>query len=261
MRYLCDCRFGTSEGQTQAQANLGTLPRLPPAQKAAPTRVVLPRYWVGETEVNDKLKDRWDKEWLLGWRDICRSSDERTIISSTIPRVAVGDKYLLAFTQNKGWLLQVNLDSFALDYCARQKFAGISFKYFLIKQLPVLAPGTYDESARWATDGTLAEWLEPRVQELSYTARDMQPFASSLRDDGPPLVWDEKRRRLVPAELDAAFFHLYGIVRDDVDYIMDSFRAFRNNNPERFSRTKTLILAISDAITVACGNRDPHKQP
>ena len=254
-----DHRLGTYEGQTQAQANLGTLPRLTPAQKADPTRVVLPRYWVGETEVNDKLKDRWDKDWLLGWRDICRSSDERTIISSTIPRVAVGDKYLLAFTQNKGWLLQVNLDSFALDYCARQKFAGISFKYFLIKQLPVLAPGTYDESARWATDGTLAEWIEPRVQELSYTAWDMQPLAWDLGDDGPPFVWDEKRRFKIRAELDAAFFHLYGIVRDDVDYIMDSFRAFRNNDPERFARTKALILEIYDAMTVAMETGEPYQ--
>src|SRR5260370_11018018 len=250
MRYLCDCRFGTSEGQTQAQANLGTLPRLPPAQKAAPTRVVLPRYWVGETEVNDKLKDRWDKEWLLGWRDICRSSDERTIISSTIPRVAVGDKYLLAFTQNKGWLLQVNLDSFALDYCARQKFACISFKYFLIKQLPVLAPGTYDESARWATDGTLAEWIEPRVQELSYTAWDMQPLAWDLGDDGPPFVWDEKRRFKIRAELDAAFFPLHRIVRADVGFNLEHFRAFSNNHPHPLPPTKTLILAIFDALTV-----------
>ena len=32
------------------------------------------------------------------------------------------------------------------------------------------------------------------------------------------------------AELDAAFFHLYGIERDDVDYIMDSFRAFQNKD-------------------------------
>ncbi|UDL96810.1 hypothetical protein LGH83_06290 [Lichenihabitans sp. PAMC28606] len=24
--------------------------------------------------------------WLMGWRDICRSSDERTLIASVIPR-------------------------------------------------------------------------------------------------------------------------------------------------------------------------------
>jgi N-6 DNA Methylase len=140
-----DHRFGTYEGQTQAQANMGTLPRLTLAEKADPDRVVLPRYWVAETEVNDKLKDRWTKGWLLGWRDICRSSDERTVISSLLPRSAVGDKLLLLLADTDGWLLQANLDSFALDYCARQKLAGVSFKYFLMKQLSVLPPGSYSE--------------------------------------------------------------------------------------------------------------------
>ena len=57
-----DHRFGTYEGQTQAQASVSTLPRLSPVQKADPTRVVLPRYWVAETKVNDKLKALRDKE-------------------------------------------------------------------------------------------------------------------------------------------------------------------------------------------------------
>jgi len=44
-----------------------------------------------------------------------------------------------------------------------------------------------------------------------------------LGDDGPPFRWDEERRFAMRAELDAAFFHLYGIERDDVDYIMETF--------------------------------------
>ena len=46
---------------------------------------------------------------------------------------------------------------------------------------------------------------------------------ANLGDDGPPFRWDEDRRFLMRAELDAAFFHLYGIDRDDVDYIMETF--------------------------------------
>lgn len=61
----------------------------------------------------------------------------------------------------------------------------------------------------------------------------------------------EERRFAMRAELDAAFFHLYGIERDDADYIMNSFRAFRNNAPERFGRTKDLILRIYDAMAEA----------
>ena len=43
-----DHRFGTYEGQTEAQANMGTLPRLTPEQQDDPQFVPMPRYWVQE---------------------------------------------------------------------------------------------------------------------------------------------------------------------------------------------------------------------
>lgn len=46
-----DHRFGTYEGQTEAQANQGKLPELTERQHADPTLRVLPRYWVPEKEV------------------------------------------------------------------------------------------------------------------------------------------------------------------------------------------------------------------
>src|SRR5690606_36047715 len=46
---------------------------------------VLPRYWVHQHEVDKKLEGKWDKRWLLGWRDICRSTDERTTIATKLP--------------------------------------------------------------------------------------------------------------------------------------------------------------------------------
>ena len=36
------------------------------------------------------LVERFSPKWFLGWRDICRSTDERTLIASAVPRVAVG---------------------------------------------------------------------------------------------------------------------------------------------------------------------------
>lgn len=246
-----DHRLGTYEGQTQAQANMGTLPRTTPKQHADPNFVTLPRYWVAEEKVEKKIGERWNRGWLLGWRDIARASDERTLISGAIPRYAVGDKFLLALPSERGALLQANFSMFVLDYCARQKFAGTSFKYFLMKQLPVLPPERYDEPVGWLAGEASARWIEARVLELTYTAWDMRPFAEDLGDAGPPFVWDEERRFELRAELDAAYFHLYGVDRDDVGYILDSFRAFRNNDPERFERTKARILAIYDAMAAA----------
>jgi hypothetical protein len=257
-----DHRLGTYEGQTQAQANMGTLPRLTPEQHADPDHVVLPRYWVAAEEIERRLDRRWSKDWLIGWRDICRSSDERTLISTVLPRTATPDGNLLALPGTgcvPGFV--ANFCSFALDFVVRQKSAGTHLKYFTVKQLPVLPPERFDEPVEWLGDGSLARWVEERVLELTYTAWDMEPFARDLGDDGPPFVWDEERRFAMRAELDAAYFHLYGVERDDVDYIMDSFRAFRNNDPVRFARTKALILEIYDAMAQAAASGKPYNTP
>jgi Eco57I restriction-modification methylase len=269
-----DHRYGTYDGQTEAQANVGTLPRPAPEEKRDPCYVIMPRYWVQEFSTKNDEKSKpgkvvvdagvtarletrsWDRGWLFGWRDICRSTDERTIISSAIPRMAVGDKYLLAFTDRGMARLQANLSSFVLDFCARQKYGGTSFKYYLMKQLPVLAPHTYDQPTPWEGGSWLADWIEKRVLELTYTAWDMEPFARDLGDDRPPFVWDEKRRFAIRAELDAAYFHLYGVEADDVDYIMD---AFPTVNKRDAGRTKREILGIFKEMADAIDTGVPYR--
>ena len=78
--------------------------------------------------------------------------------------------------------------------------------------------------APWARSVRIRDWLLPRVLELTYTAWDLKAFADDCGDDGPPFIWDPERRFQLRCEIDAAFFHLYGISRDDTAYILDSFR-------------------------------------
>ncbi len=256
-----DHRLGSYEGQTEAQANVGTLPRLTPAQHDDPSRTVLPRYWVPAAEVSERLSRRgWHHGWLLGWRDICRSTDERTVVAAAIPRSAVGHTFplILSASQHLG-CLDANLASYALDYVARQKMAGTHLTYGYVTQWPVLPPRAFEECPMWDAAHSLHSWIEARVLELSYTAHDVAPFAAYLGDDGPPFRWDEQRRFAMRAELDAAFFHLYGIERDDVGYIMDSFIAFQHNDPARFERTKELIVQVYDAMAEAARTGQPYR--
>jgi hypothetical protein len=243
-----DHRYGTYEGQTEAQANMGTTPRLTPAQQDDPDFTVKPRYWVDKTEVINRLAKRgWDKGWLFGWRDIARSSDEHTMICAVLPRVAIGHTFPLVLTESKRIsCLYANLASYAVDYVVRQKIAGTHLTYGYVTQLPVLSPGAYD-------DGQIRIFIESRVLELTYTTWDLTPFARDLGDDGPPFRWDEGRRFLLRDELDAAFFHLYGIDRDDVDYIMETFPIVRRKDIAAHGtyRTKDKILEIYDAMTKA----------
>ena len=49
----------------------------------------------------------------------------------------------------------------------------------------------------------------------------MRPFAEDLGFDGPPFAWDEDRRALLRAELDAFFAWAYGLSRDELRYVLD----------------------------------------
>ncbi|WP_182883949.1 Eco57I restriction-modification methylase domain-containing protein [Microbispora sp. H10949] len=270
MLHHFDDRFGTYEGQTEAQANVGTVPRPTPDQKDDPTYATIPRYWVPEEDVEERLCPKedlrarrvvqWDRGWLLGWRDICRSSDTRTVISFVLPRTAIGHTSPLMLPQvERVTGLYANLCSFVLDFVARQKMAGTHLTYSYLNQLPVLPPSTYEVECPWDSGERLDGWVRARALELTYTSYAMEPFARDHGDDGPPYRWDEERRFKLRAELDAAYFHLYGVTRDDVEYIMDSFRAFRNVSPDLFARTKNVILEIYETMAKAIADRTPYR--
>ncbi len=130
----------------------------------------------------------------------------------------------------------------------------IKLMHYVFYQLPVLPPTTYSQHYSWLDAcRPLNDWLLPRVLELTYTAWDLAPFARDCGFDGPPFIWDEDRRFQLRCELDAAFFHLYGIEYGDVDYIMETFPIVKRRDEAQHSRyrTKETILALYDALSDA----------
>lgn len=79
--------------------------------------------------------------------------------------------------------------------------------------------------------------------------------------NGPPFRWDEERRFLIRCELDAAYFHLYGIERDDVDYIMETFPIVKRKDEAKYGtyRTKEVILDIYDQMKKAMDTGKPYQ--
>jgi hypothetical protein len=278
-----DHRFSTYEGATQAQLNVGALPRLDAAAHADPHRFTQPDYWVAEREVVSAVSGRTSRRWLLGWRKICRNSDARTCIASLMPLYAAGDSLNLCVSDSTPALIAALYGvqcSLMLDYCARQKVGGTNLTYNYFKQFPLPPPMFYSAAAPSQPDSTLDEWLLPRVIELTYTAWDLEPFARDCGYEGPPFKWDEERRFLLRAELDAAFFHLYlgtpdewnrtasdvlkshlPTPRDAVTHILETFPIVKKKDLDSFGtfRTKDTILSIYDALTAAITTSAPYQ--
>ena len=244
-----------------------------------------------ETLANDLVK-RFSPKWFLGWRDICRSTDERTLIASCLPRVPVGHTFPLMFSvgvrPRPRLLLLANLNSLAADYVARQKVGGTHIAYNLLKQFTVLPPNAWTSNSLRTGITSLAEALLSLAIELVYTSQDLASLARDCGDDGPPFLWDDERRFEIRRELDAAFFHLYLPAEYDgqwrpaeaetakqletlkthfsspghaVGFILDQFPLVRQKDEKAHGRyrTKERILEIYDAMLAAQRSGKPYQ--
>jgi hypothetical protein len=75
---------------------------------------------------------------------------------------------------------------------------------------------------------------------LSYPRRE----SFNRSEKSAPATWGahgarEEQRFLLRCELDAACFHLYGIGRDDVDYIMETFLIVKRKDEQRYDEYRT----------------------
>ena len=266
MIYQYNHRSGTFEG-APAGKRPHRLPSLSDAQLADPKHATRPFYWVAEEKADARLDGVWDRGWLLGWRDVTDSrASVRTVVACIVPRAAVNNSLLLMMPASDPKLvadLYANLSSMPFDYCARQKIGGLYLNFFTMRQLPALRPGAYAMPAPWAPSTQIRDWLLPRVLELTYTAWDLRAFSEDCGDDGPPFIWDRERRFQLRCEIDAAFFHLYGISRDDTAHILNTFPVLeRQEKRERGEyRTKRLVLEIYDALAAAAAKGGPYDSP
>ena len=251
------------------------------AERADPSAVAMPRYWVQQADVEGRLEGRWSHEWLLGWRDITNTTNERTVISGVMPKSAVGNKIPLMLCASLGARAAVSLGaclaSFGFDFPSRQKIGGTTLNFFIYEQLPVLPPKAFGERlghALWM------DWIAPRVLELSATADDMSLFSRDLwpEGDGAVFRYDPERRFEIRCELDAAFFHLYlgtaddwrakaspellkarPTPRDAVAYIMETFPIVKKKDIAAHGvyRTKERILALYDQLQLCLTTNTP----
>jgi hypothetical protein len=202
----------------------------------------IPSAWVPEGEVPNS-----EAGWWIAFSSITAPTNERSFTPYALPAVGVGNSAPVIRLRKRGnsaAALLANLSSFALDYVSRLKIGGTNFNYFYVNQFPVLSPNQL---------ACHEVFISARVLELTFTAHDMRPFAADLGDTGSPFRWDVARRQVIRAELDALFFHLYGICRDDVDYILDTFPIVKRKDEAKYGtyRTKELILAEYDRMAEA----------
>ena len=246
--------------------------------KQAPDRYPVPQYHVRRSDTGLVVP-----EWSIGYKDVTAPTNARTMIAAAMPLAGYGNT-LPVLLPDAGLdaaayaalapLLLANFSAMAFDYVARQKVQGQHLNWFVVEQLPVIAPARFAEPlpSRFVSamrraklmnghhaHPSVADFVVPQVLALSYTAHDLAPFARDLGyvdakgEVLPPFVWDDEERRARLAGLDAVFFWLYGLSADDAAYIIDSFPIVRAQDEQAFGRWRTRddVLALLPLLGVA----------
>ena len=224
------------------------------AERSDPSFVPEPQYWVVAAQ------DAPERKWAIGFRDITNPTNSRTAIAAVVPYRLAGNTLPLLVPGEHGrspaeWapLLLANLNCLAFDYVTRQKAKWTHLNWFILEQLPVIAPERFETSIGGVK---IADFIREQVLHLSYTAHDLAPFARDLgyvHADGsvkPPFTWNDEDRRSRLAALDGLFMYLYGLDEDDAAYILDTFPIVREQDEAAFGRfrTKDDVLAQLHAI-------------
>jgi len=182
--------------------------------------------------------------------------------------------------------LLAELDSFVLDYGLRQKFNSQGLAFHVVNQLPVHPPKQYTpdllkyivphvlELTYTAWDLTAFSddvWSEASADLRSSIESQWQANVeatggghrgktppewvghSEQADDQfphPPFMWDEERRAHLRADLDGLYGHLYGLARNELAYILDTFPIVERQDKEEYGeyRTKRLVLEAYDRL-------------
>lgn len=257
-----DHRHGDFRGLQERPGRGGTIPNPSADDKSNAKFEVDAWYYVSASEVLEKSAGYgWQQHWVYVWRFGTKPSNERTLISTVLPRCATPHVLpTIAFDfdsfkfQTAG--LVSNLNSLVVDFVCRMKMSRQGLDAFILKQLPILPPSYYTESR--------LAFITPKVLELTYTSHSLAPFARDLGHDGPPFAWDEDRRALLRADLDAFYARAYGLTRDELRYILDpadvkgpdypseTFRVLKEKEIRQHGeyRTRRLVLSAWDRMEV-----------
>jgi hypothetical protein len=231
-----DHRFATYKG-VDGDPDSAKARNVPDTEKDDPKLVILPRYWVPQEEYQEAS----GANWHLAIRKVTNPTNERTSVCSILPEVATGEslQHILGLDAEESLLMMSCLNSFALDYVARQKLGGMNLSQYIIRQLPAPTPTQFQNVT---FDGEpIADVIKNIAMRLMYTSVELQNFAQDADWSEGPYQYggNERDRNELRFELEALLCHMYNIEVDDFDELFDSFEQIKRSDLNEYGYYRT----------------------
>ncbi|MBX7227974.1 MAG: hypothetical protein K1X55_18215, partial [Chitinophagales bacterium] len=204
---------------------------------------ILTKDYIQREVFQEKYSDNYSHNWFIIYRNVTGAVNNRTTVATIIPKLPVVlSAYILKFDEKHSFKEQTcflaNINSFVFDFISRRKIGGSHLSVYVFDQIPVVPPLFY--SAK------LLDKISETVLQLTYTSNILGPFAIDLGYYGTPFVWNEKERFQLQCELDAIYAHLYGLEKEEMDYILETFPIVKRKDIAKYGsyRTKETILQL-----------------
>jgi hypothetical protein len=191
------------------------------------------KYWLDENEARQALLKRNEIDngqklayqgYRLGFRDVARNTDIRTMIMTMLPpQIFCNHKIPTAVTKERDQveanyqaelLLCALMNSYVVDYAFRQRVTT-NLTFFFIYQMPVPRLTKGDKYFNEIVD---------RAAKLICTTPEYDELAQEVglgsHKNG---VTEEEKRGKLRAELDGIIAHIYGLTEEEFAYILTTF--------------------------------------
>ena len=189
-----------------------------------------PRYWIDEAAGRKRVLGRKGEDtgqtldyqtYRLGFRDVARSTDTRTMIMTVLPpSVFCNHKLPVEKLQGAGLPTDARLylcsvmNSCIVDFSLRQR-VSTNLAYFFLYQTPV---------PRLKQGDDFFDAIVRRAAQLICTAPEYDDLAAEVglgsHHSG---VTDPAERAKLRAELDGMIAHIYGLSEDEFAYVLSTF--------------------------------------
>lgn len=288
MFYQYDHRYASYNEDSDVRLHM--LPKTELASYLNPLFRIKSSFFIDKKITLERIQEKIKYNWYFAFRSISSGQLERTILSTILPLTAAGNTLTIIILSQGSSLdysiLLSALNSFPFDYIARQKLSGASLNNYKIRQLVLPSKDIVVQNSSIITQ---------KVIELIYSSWDIKSFADDVWKESderlkslirkqweenkaetgghkwdppewceidnkgcplPPFKWDDDRRAVLKAELDAIYARLYGLTTDELRYILDpqdvygpdfpgeTFRVLKEKEIRNYGeyRTKRLVM-------------------
>ncbi|HXU33774.1 MAG TPA: ATP-binding protein, partial [Thermoanaerobaculia bacterium] len=189
-----------------------------------------PKYWVEEADGRNKLLGKVKvegkqalayQEYRIGFRDVARDTDIRTMIAAVLPqRLFCNHKLPYVRIESRGEITQKALlflvsilDSFVFDFLVRFRVSA-SLTFFIVYQTPAPRPAE--------TDLQIVE-RAARLTCVSPAYADLWREARGTEWTPADAATDPADRARLRAEIDARVARLYGLNEEELRHVLATF--------------------------------------